>query len=91
MSDQNGKKDQAQRTLPTVEQIETIIDEWGACSVADFAERFQLDKSVIEETVEHIRHLKRAVGKKEISPVACLRSDSLLSRVRCAGAHRGYK
>ena len=90
MHDEEAKPAEEDRDLPTVEQITTIIDEWGTCTVDEFAQRFGLDRGVIEETVEHIRHLKRAVGKDDISPVACLRLDSLLSRVRCAGALRGY-
>ena len=76
--------------LPTVEQIEIIMDEWGACSVDDFAERFGLDRSVVEETVGYIRQLRRVDRLNDIPPVACLRSDRLLSIVRCAGARRGY-
>jgi hypothetical protein len=48
MTDLTGKK------LPTVEQVEEIMKEWGKCSVEEFADRFQLDKEVIEATVEYL-------------------------------------
>ena len=72
-------------------QIETIMDEWGTRSTDEFAERLGLSREVVEEAVKYIRQLKRLEGQEEIMPVACLRSDRLLSIVRCAGARRGYR
>jgi hypothetical protein len=84
MNDLTGKK------LPTVEQVEEIIDEWGKYSVEEFADRFELQNEVIEATIEYLRKLKRASDKHEIPVMACYRNDQLESIVRCAGAQRGY-
>ena len=84
MSDIESKK------LPTVEQVEEIMKDWGKYSVEDFADRFQLDKEVIEATVAYLRKLKRTSDKREISVMACYRNDQLESIVRCAGAQQGY-
>ena len=84
MTDITGKK------LPTVEQVEEIMKEWGKYSVEEFADRFQLDKDVIEATVEYLHKLKRTANKREISVMACYRNDQLESIVRCAGALHGY-
>ncbi len=84
MTDLTGKK------LPTVEQVEEIMKEWGKCSVEEFADRFQLDKEVIEATVEYLHKLKKASNKRSISVMACYRNDQLESIVRCAGAKHGY-
>ena len=36
--------DLTDKKLPTVEQVEEIMKEWGKYSVDEFAGRFQLDK-----------------------------------------------
>ena len=84
MTNLSGKK------LPTVEQVEEIMKEWGKYSVEDFAERFQLDKEIIEATAEYLRKLKRTSNKHELSVMACHRDDRLESIVRCAGEKHGY-
>ncbi len=40
MTDLTGKN------LPSVEQVEEIMTEWGKCSVEEFADRFQLDSEL---------------------------------------------
>lgn len=84
MSDHTGKK------LPTVEQVEEIMKNWGKYSVDEFADRFHLDKNVIEATVDLLHKLKRTSDERSISVVACFRNDKLESIVRCAGARHGY-
>ena len=84
MTDLAGKK------LPTVEQVEEIIKEWGKYSVEELANRFELENEVIEAAIEYIRKLKRAPSQRDISVMACYRNDQLESIVRCAGAQRGY-
>ena len=84
MTDLSGKK------LPKVEQVEEIMKEWGKYSVEEFADRYQLDKEIIEATVEYLRMLKRTSNKHELSVMACYRSDQLESIVRCAGDKHGY-
>jgi len=85
MTDLKGKK------LPTVEQVEEIMTKWGTYSVEEFADRFQLDKAVVEATVAYLQKLKRASNKDSISVMACYRNDQLESIVRCAGAQHGYQ
>ena len=85
MSDPKGKK------LPTVEQVEELMKEWGKYSVEEFADRFQLDKEVIAATIEYLHQLKRTPNKSSISVIACYRNDQLESIVRCAGAQHGYE
>ena len=84
MTDISGKK------LPTVEQVETIITEYGSSSVDDFARRFELETIVIEATLDCLRRLKRVSGGVGIPSVACYRDDKLESIVRCAGSKHGY-
>ena len=84
MSDLENKK------LPTVEQVEEIMENWGKFSVKEFAVRFQLEQEVIEATVEYLHKLKRTSDKRSIPVMACYRDDKLESIVRCAGARRGY-
>ncbi len=84
MADISGKK------LPTVEQVEEIIKEWGKYTVENFADRFQLDKEVIEATVGYLRKLKRKSNKSQSSVLACYRDDRLESIVRCAGDKHGF-
>ena len=84
MSDLENKK------LPTVEQVEEIMKDWGKFSVEEFAVRFQLEKEVIEATVEYLHKLKRTSDERSIPVLACYRNDKLESIVRCAGARHGY-
>ena len=82
--------DLASRKLPTVEQVEEIMKDWGKFSVEEFADRFQLEKEVIEATVEYLHKLKRTSDEHSIPVMACYRNDKLESIVRCAGAKHGY-
>ena len=84
MSDFESKK------LPTVEQVEEIMKDWGKFAVEEFAVRFQLEKEVIEATVEYLHKLKRTSDERSIPVMACYRNDKLESIVRCAGARHGY-
>jgi hypothetical protein len=84
MSDLENKK------LPTVEQVEEIMEDWGKFSVEEFAVRFQLEKEVIDATVEYLHKLKRTSDDRSIPVLACYRNDKLESIVRCAGARHGY-
>ena len=84
MSDLENKK------LPTVQQVEEIMKDWGKLLVEEFADRFQLEKEVIEATVEYLHKLKRTSDERSIPVVACYRNDKLESIVRCAGARHGY-
>ena len=83
-------KESAGIKLPTVGQVEAIIKEWGKLSVEEMAIRFELDKTVVEATIEYLRKLKRTSDKRNISVMACFRNDQLESIVRCAGARHGY-
>ena len=78
------------KKLPTVEQVEEIMKDWGKFSVKEFAVRFQLEKEVIEATVEYLHKLKRTSDERSIPIIACYRNDKLESIVRCAGARHGY-
>lgn len=80
----------AQKKLPTVEQVEAIIDDWGKFSIEEFAVRFQLEDEVVESTIEYLRLLKRTSNANTIPVMACYRDDTLESIVRCAGARRGF-
>ena len=80
----------AHKKLPTVEQVEAIMDDWGKFSVEEFAVRFQLEGEVIEATIEYLRLLKRTSDDNTIPVMACYRDDTLESIVRCAGARRGF-
>jgi hypothetical protein len=84
MANLNGMK------LPTVEQVEEIMKDWEQYSIEEFANRFQLDKNIIEATVEYLRKLNRASDERSIPVMACYRNDQLESIVRCAGARHGY-
>ena len=84
MSDLESKK------LPTVEQVEEIMKDWGKSSVEEFAIRFQLEKEVIEATIEYLHKLRRTSDERSIPVMACYRDDKLESIVRCAGARHGY-
>ena len=82
--------DIANKELPTVEQVEEIMRDWGEFSVEEFAVRFQLEMDVIEATIAYLRKLKRTSDKGSISVMACYRNDKLESIVRCAGSRHGY-
>ena len=82
--------DFASKKLPTVEQVEEIMKDWGKFAVEEFAARFQLEKEVIEATVEYLHKLKRTSDERSIPVMACYRNDKLESIVRCAGAQHGY-
>ena len=84
MTDITSKK------LPTVEQVEEIMKDWGKFSIEEFAVCFQLEKDVIEATVEYLRELKRTSDERSIPIMACYRNDKLESIVRCAGSRHGY-
>jgi hypothetical protein len=84
MTDITSKK------LPTVEQVEEIMKDWGKFSIEEFAIRFQLEKDVIEATVEYLQKLKRMSDERSIPVMACYRNDKLQSIVRCAGSRHGY-
>jgi hypothetical protein len=84
MTDITSKK------LPTVEQVEEIMKDWGKFSIEEFAVRFQLEKDVIEATVEYLQELKRTSDERSIPVMACYRNDKLESIVRCAGSRHGY-
>jgi hypothetical protein len=83
--------DFASKKLPTVEQVEEIMKDWGKFSVEEFAVRFQLEKVVIEATVEYLQRLKRTSDERSIPIMVCYRDDKLEAIVRCAGARHGYK
>ena len=83
--------DLASKKLPTVEQVEEIMKDWGKFSVEEFAIRFQLEKEVIEATIEYLHKLRRTSNERSIPVMACYRDDKLESIVRCAGALHGYK
>ncbi|MGD8722257.1 MAG: hypothetical protein PVG46_10655, partial [Desulfobacterales bacterium] len=76
------------KKLPSFEQVEAIIDNWGKFSVEEFSARFQLEDEVIESTIEYLRRLKRTSHDNAIPVMACYRDDTLESIVRCAGARR---
>ena len=84
MSNLEGKK------LPTVEQVETIIAEYGSRSVEEFADRFELEKVVVEATIESLKRLQRISGEETVPAIACYRDDNLDSIIRCAGSKHGY-
>lgn len=84
MVDTTGKK------LPTVEQVEEIMLNWGKHSIEEFARRFELDREVVEITVACIRRLTRLSGGQRAPTLACFRNDSIETIVRCAGARHGY-
>ena len=78
------------KTLPTVEQVETIMAEWDMHTVQEFARRFNLDEDVITATIESLQRLKRASTGQDTPAMSCYRNDNLESIVRCAGSRHGY-
>ena len=84
MRDLTGKK------LPTVEQVETIIAEYGTTSIDVLAERFGLEPEVVKAALDCLRQLRRMSEGSAVPAIACYRDDSLESIVRCAGSKFGY-
>jgi RIO-like serine/threonine protein kinase len=84
MTDLSGKK------LPTVEEVEAIMAEYGTIPVDEFAERFGLERIVVEATIDCLRRLQRIAGRDAIPAISCYRDDRLESIVRCAGAKHGF-
>jgi hypothetical protein len=82
--------DLANKKLPSVEQVEEIMRDWGKSSAEEFAVRFQLEKEVIAATIEYLHKLRRTSDERSIPVMACYRDDKLESIVRCAGARHGY-
>jgi hypothetical protein len=80
----------AARKLPTVEQVEIIMREWGQCSLEAFARRFDLEVAVVEATVGYLRQMQRLDDPASLPAMVCYRDDRLESIVRCAGARHGY-
>ena len=80
----------AGKKLPTVEQVETIIAEYGTSSIHAIAERFDLEQAVVEATIDCLRRLRRVSGDAGIPAIACYRDDTIESIVRCAGSKHGY-
>jgi hypothetical protein len=85
MSNLDGKK------LPTVEQVETIMAEYGKSSIKDFADRFGIEVVVVEATIDSLHRLRRISEKDAMPAIACFRDDTLDSIVRCAGSKHGYE
>lgn len=74
----------------TEAHVEAIIDTWGEQSLPQVAEKLGLELAVVEDIVAEIRKLKRASDDRDISPFACLTTESIKAIVRCVGARRGY-
>ena len=74
----------------TEAHVEAIIDTWGKQSLPQVAEKLGLELAVVEDIVAEIRKLKRASDDRDISPLACLTTESIKAIVRCVGARRGY-
>ena len=85
MGNLDGKK------LPTVEQVETIMAEYGTSSIKDFADRFGIEEVVVEAIIESLHRLHRISAEDVIPAIACYRDDTLDSIVRCAGSKHGYE
>ena len=78
------------KKLPTVEQVEFIITNWGKYTVEDFAKRFNLEIDVIEATIQSIQNLKRVNNPQDMPAMSCFQNHTLDSIVRCAGSRLGY-
>jgi hypothetical protein len=83
-------RDLAGKKLPTVEQVETLITDYGTTSIDVLAERFGLEPTVVEATLDCLRRLQRMSEGAAVPAMACYRDDSLESIVRCAGSKYGY-
>ncbi len=84
MADLAGKK------LPTVEQVETMITDCSTTPIDVLAERFGLEPTVVEATLDCLRRLRRMPEGAAVPAIACYRNDSIESIVRCAGSKYGY-
>jgi hypothetical protein len=84
MADLAGKK------LPTIEQVETIINDGGTTSMGVLAERLGLEPTIVKATLDCLRQLRRMPEGATVPAIACYRDDSLESIVRCAGSKYGY-
>ena len=84
MKNLTGKK------LPTVDQVETIMADYGTTSIDDLADRLGLERIVVEATIDCLRRLRRLTDGNSIPAIACFRDDKLESIVRCAGAKHGF-
>jgi hypothetical protein len=80
----------AGKKLPTVEQVEIIITEYGTTGIDTLAERFGLEPAVVKATLDCLRRLRRMTEGDAVPAIACYRDDSLESIVRCAGSKYGY-
>lgn len=80
----------AGKKLPTVEQVETMIAEYGKTSIEDLADRFSLDTAVVKAALDCLRQLRRMPEGAAVPTMTCFRDDSLESIVRCAGSKYGY-
>ena len=78
------------KKLPSVEQVEIIITNWGKYTVEEFANQFHLEIEVIEATIQSLQNLRRANGPQDAPVMSCFRNDTLDSIVRCAGSRHGY-
>ena len=78
------------KMLPSVEQVEFIITEWGKYSVEEFADRFNLPREVIDETIKGLQRLRREDNSQSKPAIVCFRNDTLESIIRCAGSRHGY-
>ena len=76
--------------LPTVEQVEHIMTDWGKFTIDEFSQKLFLKREVVEATIAYIRQLKRASGTETTPVMACYRNDNLESIVRCAGSRHRY-
>ena len=85
MNNLDGKK------LPTVEQVETIMAEYGKSSIKDFADRFGIEEVVVEATIDSLHRLRRISDEDSLPAIVCYRDDKLDSIVRCAGSKHGYE
>ena len=74
----------------TEAHVEAIIDTWGKQPLPQVAEKLGLELAVVEDIVAEIRKLKRASADKDISPLACMTTESIKAIVRCVGSKRGY-
>ena len=84
MADLAGKK------LPMVEQVETMITDCSTTPIDVLAERFGLEPTVVEATLDCLRRLRRMPEGAAVPAIACYRNDSIESIVRCAGSKYGY-
>ena len=84
MADLAGKK------LPTVEQVEQMIEGCGVTGIDALADHFGLEPVVVEATMDCLRRLRRMHEGAAVPAIACYRDDSLESIVRCAGSKYGY-